>query len=281
MSDLAGRTAVVTGGASGIGRALAERFVAEGMRLVLADVEEDVLAATAAALGAQGEVLAVPTDVTDPAAVDRLRDATLERFGTPFVVCNNAGVGGLGGFVWEGPLAAWEWVLGVNLFGVLHGIRAFVPLMVEADEGHVVNTGSLASLQAAPGMGPYCASKHAVLGMSESLHHELELSGSKVQVHVLAPGFLRTGIHDSDRNWLDRFGPRPAENTDEMSQAFRKIVADLVEGGLPPEQLAEALIDAMCEGRFFVTTHPEAATTYVDTRSQTVTGANPVMTDFS
>jgi len=281
MDELAGRAAVVTGGASGIGRALAERFLREGMRVVLADVQQDALAATAAELGASGEVLAVPTDVTDAVAVEHLRDVTVERFGTPFVLCNNAGVGGLGGFVWEGPLTAWEWVLGVNVFGVLHGLRAFVPLMVEADQGHVVNTGSLASLQAAPGMGPYTTSKHAVLGMSEALHHELALSGSNVQVHLLAPGFLRTGIHDSDRNWLDRFGPRPPERTDETARAFRQIITDLVEGGLAPDQLADALLAAMRAGRFFVTTHPSAAAAYVDVRGQTVAGADPVMTDFS
>jgi NAD(P)-dependent dehydrogenase (short-subunit alcohol dehydrogenase family) len=280
MDELLGRAAVVTGGASGIGRALAERFLREGMQVVLADVEEGALASTAAELAGLGEVLAVTTDVTDPAAVDELRDATVERFGVPFVVCNNAGVGGFGDFTWEGPLAAWKWILDVNVFGVLHGVRAFVPLLVEADAGHVVNTASLAGLQGAPGMAPYCASKHAVLGMSESLQHELRLRGSQVRVHVLAPGFLRTAIHQSARNWPDHLGPPPDQESD-ASQVVQGIVTGLVESGLPPEALADALLRALDDGRFFVTTHPERADQFVELRGATVAGADPVMTDFS
>jgi NAD(P)-dependent dehydrogenase (short-subunit alcohol dehydrogenase family) len=280
MDELTGRVAVVTGGASGIGRALAERFLREGMQVVLADVEEGALAATADELSASGEVLAVPTDVTDPVAVERLRDATVERFGVPFVVCNNAGVGGLGEMTWEGPLAAWDWVLGVNVYGVLHGLRAFVPLLLEADAGHLVNTASLAGLQGAPGMGPYCTSKHAVLGMSESLQHELTLRGSKVRVHVLAPGFLKTAIHESERNWPARLGPPPERDKD-SSQAVKGFIAGLVEAGLPPESLADALLDALDDGRFFVTTHPERAAEFVEARGATVAGSDPVMIDPS
>ncbi len=280
MDELSGRVAVVTGGASGIGRALAERFLREGMRVVLADVEEGALGATAEALSASGEVLAVATDVTDPAAVERLRDATVERFGVPFVVCNNAGVGGLGDMVWDGPLATWDWVLGVNLYGVLHGIRAFVPLLLDADAGHIVNTASLAALQGAPGMGPYCTSKHAVLGMSESLQHELTLQGSQVRVHVLAPGFLKTGIHESERNWPAHLDPLP-ERDEDTSRVVKGIITGLVEGGLPPELLADALLDAMDDGRFFVTTHPERAAQFMELRGATVAGGDPVMTDFN
>jgi NAD(P)-dependent dehydrogenase (short-subunit alcohol dehydrogenase family) len=280
MDELTGRVAVVTGGASGIGRALAERFLREGMRVVLADVEAESLAATAAELATAGDVLAVPTDVTDPAAVERLRDATVEGFGVPFVVCNNAGVGGLGDMVWDGPLATWDWVLGVNVYGVLHGLRAFVPVLLEADAGHVVNTASLAGLQGAPGMGPYCASKHAVVGISESLAHELTLRGSKVRVHVLAPGFLKTAIHESERNWPAHLGPPPERDAD-STQVVKGIIAGLVEGGLPPELLADALLDAMGDGRFFVTTHPERAAEFVELRGATVAGSDPVMTDFN
>jgi NAD(P)-dependent dehydrogenase (short-subunit alcohol dehydrogenase family) len=280
MDELSGRVAVVTGGASGIGRALAARFLREGMRVVLADVEEGALGATAEELSASGEVLAVPTDVTDPVALDRLRDATVERFGVPFVVCNNAGVGGLGDMVWDGPLATWDWVLGVNVYGVLHGLRAFVPLLVEADAGHVVNTASLAGLQGAPGMGPYCTSKHAVLGMSESLQHELTLRGSQVRVHVLAPGFLKTAIHESERNWPAHLGP-PPDRDEDTSQVVKGIITGLVEGGLPPELLADALLDALDDGRFFITTHPERAAEFAALRGLTVAGADPVMTDFN
>ena len=203
MVELRNRVAVVTGGVGGIGRALAERFLAEGMSVVLADIEREPLEQVAGELDGD-RVLAVPTDVTDAASVEALRDAALERFGAVHVICNNAGVGGLGHTTWDSPIEAWEWVLGVNLWGVLHGIRTFVPLLVEQDEGRVVNTASLAGLRALPGFGPYAVSKHAVVALSEGMHLELELQGSQVRVHVLCPGFLKTRIAESDRNWPAR-----------------------------------------------------------------------------
>ncbi len=275
MDALSGKTAVVTGGASGIGLALAERFAAAGMSLVIADIEEDALDRAAAALGDTTEVLAVPTDVTDAGAVDRLRADAVDRFGVPYVVCNNAGVGGLGDPTWDGPIEGWEWVLGVNLWGVIHGIRAFVPGMLEANAGHVVNTASLAALRAMPGMGPYSASKHAVLAISEALHNELAGQGSAVNVHVLCPGFVRTNIAGSRRNWLPKLGPEPVEKTDETSQMLRRMVVDLVDQGLPPALLADALVDAMAAGRFFVTTHPELAEQLAEQRARIVDGAPP------
>jgi NAD(P)-dependent dehydrogenase (short-subunit alcohol dehydrogenase family) len=278
--ELAGKAAVVTGAASGIGLAIADRFAAEGMTLVVADVERRALEKAAAALSERTEVLAVPTDVTDPAAVEKLRDATVERFGDVHVVCNNAGVGGFGVSTWDGPIEAWEWVLGVNLWGVIHGVRAFVPLMLEQDAGHVVNTASLAGLRALPGFGPYTASKHAVLAISEALHHELAMLGSSVRVHVLCPGFLRTGIADSDRNWPERLGPRPRERTDEMAQSLRQLLHDLVDSGLPPQSLADALIDAMQANRFFVTTHPEVAAALAAQRAAIVDGGEPELPDI-
>jgi NAD(P)-dependent dehydrogenase (short-subunit alcohol dehydrogenase family) len=226
-------------------------------------------------------VLTVITDVADADAVDALRDAALERFGSVHVVCNNAGVGGFGDMSWEGPLTAWEWVIGVNLWGVVNGVRSFVPHLVENDAGHVVNTGSLASLGAAPGMGPYTATKHAVLALSEALHLELALRESKVKVHVLAPGFLKTGIAQSQRNWPERLGPRPEERDDDEANMFRGIVDELVAGGLPPEQLADALVDAFGDGRFFVTTHPDAASSIVAGRAKTVSGGEPLFSDFT
>lgn len=281
MGELEGKAAVITGGASGIGRAIAQRLASEGMNLVLADIESGPLEATAAELSASTDVLTLVTDVADPAAVDALRDAALKRFGMVHVVCNNAGVGGLGEMTWEGPLAGWEWVVGVNLWGVIHGVRSFMPYFLEQDAGHIVNTGSLASLRAAPGMGPYAATKHAVLALSESLHLELALRGSNVKVHVLAPGFLKTGIAQSQRNWPERLGPRPEERADDEAVMFRGIVDDLVSNGLPPEQLADALVDALGDGRFFVTTHPAAAASMIAGRGETVAGAEPTFTDFS
>jgi len=282
VEELTGRIAVVTGAASGIGRVLADRFAAEGMSLVLADIEQAPLDAAVSELGEQTEVLARVTDVTDPAAVEALRDAALERFGTYFVVCNNAGVGGLGDTTWEGPLAGWQWVLGVNLWGVIHGIRAFVPHLVERGEGHVVNTGSLASLGAAPWMGPYVASKHAVLGISEALQLELEMTGSAVRVHVLAPGFLKTGIADSARNFPADLAAEAGLDAsgDGEASPLMGIVRDLVGNGLPPELLADALLDAMGTGRFFVTTHPETADRLGSARAATIDGTAPQFSDY-
>jgi len=279
MDELRGQTAVVTGAASGIGRAIAERFLTEGMNLVLADIEEKALDATVKELGANGDVISVPTDVTDPASVEGLRDAALHRFGGVHVICNNAGVGGLGSSTWEGPLAAWEWVLGVNLWGVLHGVRTFVPLLIEQDAGRVVNTASLAGLAALPGMGPYSASKHAVLALSESLQLELVMFGSKVKVHVLCPGFLRTGIADSQRNWPARLGELPADT--EMTSMLRQMVKDLVDEGLPPAAIADQLLDAMREDRFLVTTHQEQAEALADARREVVGGKEPAMPDIT
>jgi NAD(P)-dependent dehydrogenase (short-subunit alcohol dehydrogenase family) len=277
---LAGRTAVVTGGASGIGYALAERFAAEGMRLVLADVEEAALERAAKELGDRAEVLAVPTDVTDPVSVDALRDRALDRFGSVHVVCNNAGVAGLSDLSWEGPLEGWEWVLGVNVWGVIHGVRAFVPHLLEQDAGHVVNTASLAGLSSLPAFGPYCASKHAVVAMSEVLFHELAMRGSGVRVHVLCPGFLRTQIAHAERNWPDRLGPRPPDRTDAEAGMMRELAQGLVDAGLPPERLADALLEAMATGRFLVTTHPDEAAAATAARARVVGGADPRLADL-
>jgi short-subunit dehydrogenase len=153
--------------------------------------------------------------------------------------------------------------------------------MLEANEGHVVNTASLAALGAMPGMGPYCASKHAVLAISESLRNELALQESGVKVHVLCPGFLRTGIADSQRNWLPKLGPAPPEKTDEFSQSMRQMLNELVGGGLPPDALADALFEAMEHDRFFVTTHPELATQLLEQRAQVVGGAAPDLPAYS
>ena len=205
MKTFRDRVAVVTGGASGIGRALAERFAADGMKVVLADVEEEPLAATAREMTAAGaNVLAVRTDVAKAADVEALAERAWSAYGAVHVLCNNAGVGG-GGLSWECSLAEWEWVLGVNLWGVIHGVRTFVPRMLAGgDEGHVVNTASVAGLSTAPGMGSYNVSKFGVVALSEVMHHELTLLGAKLRVSVLCPAWVNTRIADADRN-------RPAE----------------------------------------------------------------------
>jgi NAD(P)-dependent dehydrogenase (short-subunit alcohol dehydrogenase family) len=277
MDELTGRVAVVTGGASGIGLAMAERFAAEGMDLAIADIEEDALDAAAKQLTDAGaEVLAVRTDVSQPEEVDELAARVRERFGAFHVVCNNAGVGGHGFSSWDGPLSEWQWVLGVNLWGVINGIRAFVPALVEQNEGHVVNTASLAGLTTIPFMAPYSATKHAVLAVSEALFHELAILGSGVKVSVLCPGFVKTRIADANRNWLEHLGPEPS-GEDPASEMMEPIVRGLVEAGKPPEELAEQVLDAIRAGRFLVLTEPEMSKGAVDSRAAALEGSDPTL----
>src|SRR5437588_11349714 len=200
MQDLKGKVAVVTGAASGIGNAVATRLAEEGMRVVLADMEEGPLADAEKKLADDGAtVLAVPTDVTKGDQMDALAQKTFDTFGTVHVVHNNAGVA-TGGPMWTLTEADWQWVLGVNLWGVIHGVRAFVPRLVEQGEGHVVNTASIAGLTSSPLMAPYNVSKHGVVTLSETLQHELTMQGSPVRVSVLCPGWVNTRIADADRN---------------------------------------------------------------------------------
>jgi NAD(P)-dependent dehydrogenase (short-subunit alcohol dehydrogenase family) len=258
MKELGGKVAVVTGAASGIGKSLATRFAAEGMKVVLADVEEAPLAAVAAELEAAGRaVLAVPTDVTSGAAVTALAARAVERFGAVHVVCNNAGVGGAAGPLWTLTEADWTWTLGVNLWGVIHGIRAFVPGMIAQGEGHVVNTASIAGLLSPASMGPYVATKHAVVSLSEVLARDLETAGAAVSVSVLCPGFVRTRIAESQRN-------RPAHLTDPVGEkrgaegsAAAGMVRGLVEAGTSPDEVAERVVEAIRERRFYILPHPE------------------------
>jgi NAD(P)-dependent dehydrogenase (short-subunit alcohol dehydrogenase family) len=255
MREFRDRVAVVTGGAGGIGRAMAARFAAEGMRLVLADIEEAALAAAVDDFRAGGaEVVGVRTDVAAAADVEALRDRTLEAYGAVHVVCNNAGVGGSG--IVGAPLEVWDWVIGVNLRGVVHGVHTFLPLLLDQHEGHIVNTASLAGLGGVPGLGVYCTTKFAVVGLSESLYYDLEALGSEVGVSVLCPGFVQTQIGASARNapasLAEWAGSDAARSTSEIANA-------LAAAGIPPADVAEAVFDAIGAGRFFVLPHEHAA----------------------
>jgi NAD(P)-dependent dehydrogenase (short-subunit alcohol dehydrogenase family) len=256
MKDLSGKVAVVTGAASGIGNAMATRFAAEGMKVVLADIEEGPLADAEKKLTDTGAtVLAVPTDVTKGDQMDALAQKTYEAFDTVHVICNNAGVAA-GGPMWTLTEADWQWVLGVNLWGVIHGVRVFVPRMVEQGEGHVVNTASMAGLTSVPMMGPYNVSKHGVVTLSETLSVELGLHASPVKVSVLCPGWVNTRIHEADRN-------RPAElqrGEDEdpnMAEMGRQMIGSLISTGLDPTEVARQVLEAVREERFYILTHPD------------------------
>jgi NAD(P)-dependent dehydrogenase (short-subunit alcohol dehydrogenase family) len=255
MQDLRGKTAVVTGAASGIGRGLSHRFAKEGMQLVLADIEPGPLDEAAAALKAEGAtVLAVPTDVSRADQVQTLADRAVERFGRVDVVCNNAGVS-VGGPIWEMTVADWEWVMGVNLWGVIHGVRTFVPIMLrQGGEGHVVNTASVAGLASSPFMGVYNVTKHGVVTLSETLHKELGLLGHSIKVSVLCPGFVNTRIADSDRN-----RPAPLCNAVERErpEEMERMIRGLLAAGLPPAEVAAMVVDAIRTERFYVLTHPD------------------------
>jgi NAD(P)-dependent dehydrogenase (short-subunit alcohol dehydrogenase family) len=260
MQEFQGKVAVVTGAASGIGFALAERFAREGMKVVLADVEADALARAEAELRGRGAtVLAVRTDVRQAGEVEALAEQTLAAFGGVHVLCNNAGVVVFKSS-WEHTLADWEWVLGVNLWGVIHGVRTFVPIMLrQGTEGHVVNTASGAGLITAPFFGSYFVSKHGVVALSECLSRELAQSGAPVKVSVLCPNLVRTNIGASARNRPlaltnpEEASPASAE-AQRLDEANRRAVE---EAGIPPAQVADHVVAAIRADTFYILTHPE------------------------
>lgn len=248
---------MVTGAASGIGLAMAHRFVAEDMAVVLADIEEPALDEAVSGFPAGANVLGVVTDVSDARQVDALRDAAVDAFGAVHVVCNNAGVAG-GGPVWETTLEDWRWVMGVNLWGVIHGVRSFVPLMRAQGEGHVVNTASMAGVTSPPYMGVYNVTKHGVVTLSETLFAELAIEGSDVGVSVVCPGWVNTGIGDSQRNRpADLPGAMAPEGLADDGPAMREILQGFLVSGLDPAEVAAQVVDAIRAKRFYVLTHPE------------------------
>jgi NAD(P)-dependent dehydrogenase (short-subunit alcohol dehydrogenase family) len=269
VHELAGKVAVVTGGASGLGRAFADRFAALGAKVVVADIEDAALAQAVDELKAAGaDVVGVHTDVAELTDVEALRDRALETFGAVHVVCNNAGVAG--GSVIDAPIEVWRWVLGVNLWGVIHGCHVFLPLLLEQDDGHIVNTASMAGLAGAAGLGVYCTSKFGVVGLSESLYHDLAARRSNVGVSVLCPGFVQTRIHDSRRNMPDDV--RAVVDHDPAVDDVQRAILGL---GIPASDVAEHVVDAITTRRFFVLPHPRAAQQALAGRRAWIDGEKP------
>ena len=266
MQDFEGRVAVVTGGASGIGRAMAERFGQEGMKVILADIEEDALEATVAELRrAELEVTGVICDVSSADAVQHLADEALATYGGVHVLCNNAGIAAGGAiigdrqqYVWEQPLSDWTWTLDVNLWGVVHGVRTFVPIMLEQGEpAHIVNTASTAGLTTGPGLAIYGISKHGVVRLSEALYFQLQEASPDVRVSVLCPGGVRTRIAAAGRNRPDQLLEEDIHRLDavEVKERTQNWFDRIADQGQDPEEIADKVLNAVREEQFYILTH--------------------------
>jgi len=279
MKSFQGRTAVITGAGSGFGLEVSRIAAAKGMNIVMADVQQDALdTAVAEITGLGAPVLARRLDVSKAGEVQALADASVARFGAPHFVFNNAGVG-TGGLIWEMSLKDWEWVLGVNLMGVVYGVHAFTPVMLAAAkqdpgyEGHIVNTASMAGLLNAPNMGVYSASKHAVVSLSETLYHDLHLVTDQVTASVLCPYFVPTGIANSARN-------QPAELKAEKptrSQLVARAMSDkaVSSGKVTAAMVAQLVFDALAENRFYIYSHPQALGNVQSRMEDIVAARNP------
>ncbi|MFZ5547914.1 MAG: SDR family oxidoreductase [Pseudomonadota bacterium] len=261
MGHFSGRTAVITGAASGFGLEASRIAAREGMNVVMADVMPEPLAKAAAEVeGLGAQVLPFQLDVSRPERVEALADATAERFGAPHFVFNNAGVG-LGGLIWEHSVKDWDWIVGVNLMGVAHGVRVFTPLMLEAAKrdpayrGHIVNTASMAGLVNMPNQGAYNVTKHAVVSLSETLYQDLALVTEQVQAHVLCPYFVPTGIAHSERarpgEMREAAAPTPSQRAAQLMS--EKAVSS---GKVSAADVAQFVFDAMVAGRFYIFSHP-------------------------
>lgn len=260
MKNLRDKTAVITGAASGLGLAMAKRFAREGMNVVLADIEEAALAQASSQILALGvQALPIRVDVAQAQSVDALAQAATAHFGAIHLVCNNAGVGGLRRRIWEADLRDWQWVLGVNLWGVIHGVKSFVPRMLaQGDECHMVNTASVAGLLSTPAMSVYNVSKHGVVTLTETLHHDLAEIGAKLKVSLLMPAWVDTEIWNSERNRPDTLRVPEAEAID---RARRIAMRDLLKKGkVGADDVADMVLDAVVNERFYVMTHPRIRT---------------------
>ena len=279
MSQFQGGIAVITGAASGFGLETSRIAARLGMRIVMADVQADALATAQAEIEGLGvQVLPYQVDVSKAEQVEALAEATMQRFGAPHFVFNNAGVG-IGGLIWEHSAKDWEWVMGVNVMGVAHGVRVFTPLMLAAAEadpawrGHIVNTASMAGLLNAPNMGAYNVSKHAVVSMSETLYQDLSLVSTQVHAHVLCPFFVPTGITRSHRNRPSELPPEAPTRSQLISQAMSdKAVGS---GKVSAAQVAQSVFDACDEDRFYIYSHPKSLASVQVRLEDIMTPRNP------
>ena len=279
ITDFAGKTAVLTGAGSGFGLECARIGAARGMNLVLVDVQQEALDKAAAELTAAGaRVLARKVDVSDAAQMQALAAEVKATLGAPHFVFNNAGVGA-GGLVWENSVADWQWVLGVNVWGVIHGVRLFTPMMLEAAkadptyEGHIVNTASMAGLLAPPNMGIYNVSKHAVVSLTETLYQDLALVSDQISASLLCPYFVPTGIGHSERNRPKGLEGQPLTASQKIGQAMTdKAVGS---GKVTAAEVAQKVFDAMASGQFYIYSHPQALGSVQVRMEDVVQGRNP------
>ncbi len=267
---------MVTGAASGIGLGLVRRFIAEGMKVVLADVERNALQGVADGLAAEGaDVLAVPTDVSLREDVEGLRDAAIERFGAVHLLCNNAGVGSRGLSIEDLPQRDFEWVIGVNLWGVIHGMQVFLPHLQLHDEAHIVNTASVAAVYHLPRMGPYNATKAAVMALSETLKFELEAQGSHIGISVLCPSWVRTNISAAVRNLPERLAYEITTEQAAQIAEYKSRRKGQQSIAIEPEDVAAQVADAIRANRFYVFTHPESLDNVSVRFDRMLAGENP------
>ena len=275
MKDFKDKVAVITGAASGIGRGIAERCVKEGMKVALADINEADLARAQAELNVSGgTVISVRTDVAKRGDVEALAKKTLDVFGAVHLLFNNAGVGA-GSTPWEATWNDWEWVIGVNLWGVIHGVKIFTPLMLAQNtECHIVNTASIAGLIAGNPTATYTTTKHAVVALSETLYLALEERSALVKASVLCPGFVKTNIMGSGRNRPAELQDEPLEISSEV-QARRDFMIAAIEAGMSPPQVADKVFKAIKEERFYILTHPENAPVIQLRLDNLLRGENP------
>ncbi|RZA15339.1 MAG: SDR family oxidoreductase [Lysobacteraceae bacterium] len=281
ISDFKGKTAVLTGAGSGFGLECARIGASLGMNLVLVDVQQDALDAARAEIEATGvQVLAQRVDVSNAAQMEALAAAVQQRFGAPHLVFNNAGVGS-GGLVWENSVADWEWVMGVNVWGVIHGVRLFTPMMLAAAsqdpawQGHIVNTASMAGILTPPNMGVYNVSKSAVVSLSETLYQDLRLVTDQIGASVLCPYFVPTGIHQSERNRRVAGNADPAQPT--RSQQISQAMTDkaVSSGKLSAADVARKVFDAVAADQFYIYSHPQALGVAQQRFAALVAGENP------